>query len=345
MTRSRVCVTSAPSGHRVWQSLRLFAAAGAICAASAGVPASAAADAQSDGLAATEQRNDQHAAQALKDQNSGTPAEVRNSLAKHYGMSVKPVPAASAKYNGADQAPSPTTGGVITVVSDPTGPITTLSAPVGVNGTERWIFNTDAPYLGLRDQRNGHYVAAGKNGWGFDAAPNHWGSSRGSSNSFMFGYTMGSTTGSDGVRQCAYAPNFPATMREGYTTPDPAHDCTYKSELNMNDYALSWNGNTSTNCNTAGCDGAYTTIDGSKCPWGTPQYSNVQPWINGGERGTNLRSLGPGATVYWRYITKDYRHVLVNVHGLGPGETNWGWIWSDCITNWGPNVQAPDPNI
>jgi hypothetical protein len=291
-------------------------------------------------LAASQATNDQHAAQARAEaQVIGNQAEVT----KRFGVRLAPVPSSSAPLRRADQAPDAATS---TLIPDPPAApnspnlVTPLSSPTGPNGTLRYKFSITAPYVGLRDIANGMTVAEGRNGWGFEWAPNHWNNNA----NFKFGWTEGSST-TGVVQKCLYVPDPNSNLVDGTTAP--THDCTYVGELHMPDYALSWNGNTATNCNGATCDGAYTTIDASKCPWGTPQYANVQPWITNGSgvRGESLRTLNPGQAVFWRYITKDYRHVLVNLHGQGSGAQSWGWIWSDCITNWGPNVQAPDANL
>ncbi|MCW2993335.1 MAG: hypothetical protein JWQ18_830 [Conexibacter sp.] len=290
-------------------------------------------------LAASQAANDQHAAQARAEaQTIGNQAEIT----KRFGVRPAPVPPASAPLRRSDQAPDAATS---TLIPDPPAApnslVTPMSSPTGPNGTLRYKFSISAPYVGLRDVVNGMIVGEGRNGWGFEWAPNHWNNNA----NFKFGWTEGSSS-TGLVQHCLYVPDPSSNLVDGTTAP--THDCTYVGELHMPDYALSWNGNNQgVNCSGASCDGQYTTIDASKCPWGTPQYANVQPWITNGSgmRGESLRTLNPGQVVFWRYITKDYRHVLVNIHGLGSGAQSWGWIWSDCITNYGPYVYAPDPNL
>jgi hypothetical protein len=85
------------------------------------------------------------------------------------------------------------------------------------------------------------------------------------------------------------------------------------------------------NCTT--CDGGYlvTTRSGPGCSDPT-LYANVKPWTSGGAAQNPVASFTPGVTqVYWRYRTKDDRHIMAGIPGREDGTGEWLFLPRGCL--------------
>lgn len=170
-------------------------------------------------------------------------------------------------------------------------------------------------------------IGLGRNAWGMDIARNR------SSATWAWGYLTGGAT--NPVNKCLYA-------EFAYLNPagSPSRDCSTTGDLAPAGYMVAFNGNRDGyNCTTTNgerkCDGTNVTIDPAKCPYGAPVYPNVQPWTASAARAEPDYIVPPGATVKWRYITKDWRHTMMRYTGSKPYAQDWGFIDAGCISNYG----------
>lgn len=96
------------------------------------------------------------------------------------------------------------------------------------------------------------------------------------------------------------------------------------------------------------CGGFVTTIGGG-CPYGAYVFANVRPWVSGADANNQLYSIPAGATISWRYVTKDGRWAMIrdNSH-QGPDRRStrtfnqaWGFIATQCVASFGYS-KGPD---
>jgi hypothetical protein len=144
-----------------------------------------------------------------------------------------------------------------------------------------------------------------------------------------FGYFKGSTT--TPINRCLWL----GTTSLAGAGDSPAHDCTSTSDLNPADYMAIWNGNRDgVNCTGTGgdhkCDGTNVGLNLTNCPNGVPVFSNTQPWQGAnGTVGDYLYTIPStiSTTIKWRYVTKDYRAVMMRYDGDRNGVAqDWGFV-------------------
>lgn len=216
---------------------------------------------------------------------------------------------------------------------------------------QRYQISTTATYVNMRGVKNGITAGEGRNLWGFDVSPDH----PDTDGNWYFGWLAGSST-TGRVDHCLWS----GTASLNPTNGTPTGNCGGVADMHQPDYVGTWNGNVTSgpnqNCfpdpsnpNAYKCDGTPITVDPSKCPYGMDVYANVQPWkqaaIGSSDyRGEKVFTVPAGATVKWRYVTKDYRHVMLDYQGSRPIGQNWGFGWGECFNFNGYYYQWADPS-
>jgi hypothetical protein len=204
------------------------------------------------------------------------------------------------------------------------------SGDLGTLNLERFQISTQSGYITLRGEQSRYVVGLGRNEWGIDIARNR------STSSWAWGYLTGAND--NPVQKCLYA-EFAYLNR---AATGATRDCSTTGDLPPSGYMALFNGNRDgVNCkrdpvtNVRTCDGSNVTIDGVRCPGGANVYPNVQPWTDNAARAVSAYTIPAGATVKWRYVTKDWRHTMMRYEGPKPFAQDWGFIDGNCISNYG----------
>lgn len=95
--------------------------------------------------------------------------------------------------------------------------------------------------------------------------------------------------------------------------------------------------------NTTGCGAVVGQCNGQQVTTigACDQYANVRPWSANSAPTNYLRTTPRGwSNLYWRYVTKDNRFVLVQDTSIGQGQGNWVFVPRGCLP-----ADLPGPKI
>ena len=194
---------------------------------------------------------------------------------------------------------------------------------IAATGTARYQIDT-TDWANVRGIKQSFTVGLGHDNWGMDVAFDH----PGTDSNWYYGYIDGSST--TPINRCLWI----GTPSLDPASNAPTRDCTSTADLQPRDYMSAWNGNTpGVNCGETQCDGTNVTINSAACPSGAPVFANTQPWQGAnGTVGDGLYVIPPNATVKWRYMTRDYRAVMMRYTGYRNGVSqDWGFIPAVCL--------------
>lgn len=220
----------------------------------------------------------------------------------------------------------------VSLLGWPISPANTQGVTALASSLARYQVDT-TDWATARGDKSSFSVALVHDNWGMDVSFNHPNVDA----NWYFGYFEGST--STPIKRCLWL---------GTASLDPAgnaptHDCTNTSDLAPKDFMILWNGNYETahngvpaNCTPDHqCDGTDVRLNLANCPNGVPVFSNMQPWQGAnGTVGDYLYTIPstPSTTIKWRYVTKDYRAVMMRYTGSRNGVAqDWGFVPTQCV--------------
>jgi hypothetical protein len=194
----------------------------------------------------------------------------------------------------------------------------------------RRIFSNPAGWTSLRPQPGWFTVGNAQNGWGFDLVSGRLNSG------YQFGWIGGGnySNGEPRVAGCLWTQaTYVAT--EGQT---PTADCSPWASIPESSYMVAWNGNVpGVNCTSSGqCDGRPIQMDNAAvCGGGTWLYQNVRPYAPYASNPVEaFQWISYSEPLKWRYITKDWRYVMVRMPSRGnAGLQDWGFVPKVCFSD------------
>lgn len=223
----------------------------------------------------------------------------------------------------------------------------------------RRAISTSAGWVTLRDAPANFVTALGHDAWGVDV-----GAQSPSSNWFYVNAAGSSSTPVGQPPRCLWMESNSLVVPNNTTATVNCGASAYSTWLKPSDYMFSWNGNrdgTGNNCywinESTGqrwstqpsdpnavrkCDGTNITLKPDGCPYGAPVYSNVQPWRGtSGVEGQLMYMMPNNATVKWRYLTKDFRYVMIRNPNAVSGVQDWGFVPAACFDFTGAYIEWP----